>query len=230
MDPAKKSKPLQIDRNKVQFFDNAITEDNEDVPLTNETHPEKNCNLCGLYIFYIIYALYEPKPFHVTGNTNRNEVYYFDHGNCEYLSTTDRPPHLKTDQFAQQTIDCATRFWAEFYGSIHIGIAFVVAFLLQTYRFILYSLVRPATVGCLQTTSDYLMKPLMAVLFNGFIQPPIRFLQNVFAAICDMSTPIANMIGNFLRPIGDIIQSLRLVHVQNCNCAKQDENKEKITV
>lgn len=165
-----------------------------------------------------------------TEKTNRNEFYFFEHGNGQYLSTTDCPPHLKSDQFAQQTIDCATRFWAEFYGSIHIGIAFVVAFLLQTYRFFLYSLIRPATVGCLQMTSDYLVKPLMTVLFNGFIQPPIRFLENVFAAICNMTAPIANMIGNFLRPIGDIIQSLRLVHVQNCDCGKRDENKEKIAV
>lgn len=122
---------------------------------------------------------------------------------------------MKSEQFAQQTIDCATKLCAEFYGSIHIGIAFVVAFILQTYRFILYSIIRPITVGLLQMTSDYFIKPVTATLFNGFIQPPIRFLQNTFLAIYDMTEPIANMFGNFLRPIKDMIQSLRFVEIHN---------------
>lgn len=159
--------------------------------------------------------------------SERNEIYCFDHGNEEYLYTTDCPPHLKSEQFAQHTAHCATRFWAEFYGSIHIGIAFMVAFLLQTYRFILYSLIRPTTVGLLQMTSDYFVKPIIAAIFNGFIQPPIRFLQNVFVAICDMTEPIANMFGNFLGPIKDMIQAFRFIEVNNYNYNHHNNNNNK---
>lgn len=63
------------------------------------------------------------------------EIYYFDHGNAAYFHTTDCPPQLRSDNLAQKTHDVATKFWAEFYGSIHIIIAFMVAFLLQSYRF-----------------------------------------------------------------------------------------------
>lgn len=63
------------------------------------------------------------------------EIYYFDHGNSAYFHTTDCPPQLSSDKLAQITQDTATRFWAELYGSIHIVIAFMVAFLLQSYRY-----------------------------------------------------------------------------------------------
>lgn len=62
------------------------------------------------------------------------EIYYFDHGNSAYFRTTDCPPNIATEIVAQQTTYHATKFWAEIFGAFHVGIAFFVAFILQTFR------------------------------------------------------------------------------------------------
>lgn len=62
------------------------------------------------------------------------EIYYFDHGNSAYFRTTDCPPNIASEMIAQQTTYHATKFWAEIFGAFHVGIAFFVAFILQTFR------------------------------------------------------------------------------------------------
>ena len=62
------------------------------------------------------------------------EIYYFDHGSPLFYRTTDCPPHLISELIAQQTTYHATRFWAELFGSINIGVTFIVTFFLQFYR------------------------------------------------------------------------------------------------
>lgn len=62
------------------------------------------------------------------------EIYYFDHGSPLFYRTTDCPPHLISEMIAQRTTYHATRFWAELFGSINIGVTFIVTFFLQFYR------------------------------------------------------------------------------------------------
>lgn len=61
-------------------------------------------------------------------------TYNFEHGCPEYYKTFDCPPHLISDVLAEQTLHHATRFWAEMFGFINIGVTFFVTFLLQFYR------------------------------------------------------------------------------------------------
>lgn len=151
----------------------------------------------------------------MTDLVERLEIYYFDHGNASYFRTTDCPPHIATEELAQQTIDCATKFWAELYGSLHIVVAFVVAFFLQTFRFILYSIIRPVLVGVVQMTADYLIKPMLTVMFNGLLQPPLVLAFNVFTSVCDMMEPLARMCGHFLKPVADTLRAIRFVEIYN---------------
>lgn len=67
-------------------------------------------------------------------NCENIDIYYFDHGNSAYFRTTDCPPQLVSELLAQKTMSYATRFWAEIFGTIHIGVAFFIAFILQAYR------------------------------------------------------------------------------------------------
>lgn len=70
--------------------------------------------------------------------SKNNEIkvikYEFVHGSPEYYKTFDCPPHLISDVLAEQTVHHATRFWAEMFGFINIGVTFFVTFLLQFYR------------------------------------------------------------------------------------------------
>jgi hypothetical protein len=83
----------------------------------------------------------------------------------------------------------------------------------------LYSIVRAIIVGFLQTTSDYLLKPTFAVLFNGFLQPQFVFARNIFQSICDMIEPIStatiNFLERFIRPFAECVGAFRLVEVKN---------------
>lgn len=64
------------------------------------------------------------------------ETYHFDHGSTSYYRTTDCPPHLISEIIAQRTTFHATKFWAEFFGSINIIVTFIITFFLQFYRWI----------------------------------------------------------------------------------------------
>ncbi|XP_076231925.1 uncharacterized protein LOC143177696 [Calliopsis andreniformis] len=144
----------------------------------------------------------------------RIDIYYFDHGNSAYYRTTDSPPILITDKCAEKTDQAATRFWAEIFGTIHIGTAFVTAFILQLFRFILYSIIRPLTVGILQLFADYFVKPFLSIIFNAFIQPVLILLYNIATSLRDLCEPIAEAIGLFLKEIANLCAAIRLVEIK----------------
>lgn len=134
---------------------------------------------------------------------------------CRYYRTTDCHPVLATDKCAEKTDQAATRFWAEIFGTIHIGIAFVTAFILQLLRFVLYSVIRPLTVGILQLIADYFIKPLLSILFNALVQPVLILLYNIATSLRDLCEPIAEAMGLFLREIANLCAAIRLVEVKH---------------
>ncbi|XP_076387624.1 uncharacterized protein LOC100876945 [Megachile rotundata] len=146
--------------------------------------------------------------------TEKIEIYYFDHGNSAYYRTTDSPPILATERCAEKTDQAATRFWAEIFGTIHIGTAFVTAFILQFLRFILYSIIRPLTVGILQMLADYFIKPCLSIVFNALIQPVLILLYNIATSFKDLCEPIAEALGLFLREIANVCAAIRIVEVK----------------
>ncbi|XP_055546411.1 uncharacterized protein LOC129730817 [Wyeomyia smithii] len=152
-----------------------------------------------------------PQDDEVSPQFENMEIYYFDHGRPEFYRTTDCPPHLVTEALAQSTHHHATKFWAEIFGTINIGATFVISFWLQLYRFLLYGILRAIFVGFLQITADYLLKPLLAVMFNGLIQPPIVFVHNILTALGDMLEPVAKLLGSFIQPFSRLIGSLRFI-------------------
>nr|XP_017003812.2 uncharacterized protein LOC108061906 [Drosophila takahashii] len=140
-------------------------------------------------------------------------IYPFEHGCADYLSTTDTHPKINAIVLADRATTYATHFWAELFGLLHIAVAFVVAFILQSYRFVLYSLVNTLIVGLLHMTSDYLLKPLLTMLFNGYLQPPLIFLYNILCSVRDILEPVANSLNSFMKPLATVGSSIRLVDV-----------------
>lgn len=78
-------------------------------------------------------------------------------------------------------------------------------------------------MGILQITSDYLLKPLLSVIFNGFLQPPLTFIQNIFISFTDVLYPVAKCLGNFLSPFTEIVRGLRLVEVNQLESSNQNQ-------
>lgn len=92
-------------------------------------------------------------------------------------------------------------------------------------------MLRAIIVGFLQITSDYFIKPLLAVLFNGLCQPPFIFIRNVLQSICKMLDPVAKLLTTFLRPIADLVRAFRVVEVKNINRLWQEpKGSQKLKV
>lgn len=43
---------------------------------------------------------------------------------------------VTTEEIAEKTEKYTTRFWAEIFGTIHIGFSFLTSFILQLFRFV----------------------------------------------------------------------------------------------
>uniref|UniRef100_A0A1I8P5J8 Uncharacterized protein n=1 Tax=Stomoxys calcitrans TaxID=35570 RepID=A0A1I8P5J8_STOCA len=217
-DKVKKSKPMGEQKPSLfQRFRDSLAELAHGAP-NRQTQPTSIDSIFSDLPQPDLYA--EPCQCVALGEV-RLGIYPFDHGNADYLKTHDCPPHILSWALAERTTHCATKFWAEFFGSLYIGVAFVVTFLLQTYRFFLYSLINTLLVGLLHMTSDYLVKPLLAVLFNGFLQPPLICCFNILTLLRDILQPIADSLNNFMKPLATLARSVRLVHVS--------QNKKNIT-
>lgn len=145
------------------------------------------------------------------------ELYYFDHGNAAYFRTTDAPPFLISDLVTDQTKYFATKFWAEVFGTLSIGVAFIITLLIQFYRFLLAGILRPIIIGVLQMTSDYFLKPILTVLFNGILQPILIFCYNLLTSICDMFEPLTNLLTQIVQPVAILLGSIRLCEYKPCN-------------
>lgn len=98
-------------------------------------------------------------------------------------------------------------------------------------RFIFQSIVRPLIVGFLQIFSDYFLKPCLAVIFNGILQPIMIFLYNWMTSVRDLLYPLAESIGYFIREIAVICKAMRCFQFRSNNkrfahCKKQTATEE----
>lgn len=73
-------------------------------------------------------------------------------------------------------------------------------------------------MGLIQLISDYFIKPFLAVIFNGIVQPILIFLYNVATSIRDFIKPIAESIGYFIREIAELCRAFRLVQINYKTC------------
>ena len=64
----------------------------------------------------------------------KTEYYPFDHGDSKYYHTTDKAPQLVSDNAAEKVHAHATKFWAEVFGTLNIGVTFFLVFFIQFYR------------------------------------------------------------------------------------------------
>ncbi|XP_060531524.1 uncharacterized protein LOC132705107 [Cylas formicarius] len=166
-----------------------------------------------------------------TQGKTRVDVYYFDHGNSTHFQTTDYPPLVCTEALSEKTEKQATKFWAEIFGTVHIGFSFCTSFALQLFRFVLYSILRPLTIGLMQLSSDYFFKPFLATLFNGIIQPILIFFYNVATSVKDLCHPLAEGVGYFMREFSVLLRAIRIVEVNTGGCESNPHCKcEKIKV
>lgn len=130
-----------------------------------------------------------------------------------YFHTTDMPPVLATEKCVENVSTAYTRFWAGIFGYVHIGLTFFTTLILQIIRCILFSLIRPLTVGIIQLVADYFLKPLLSITFNGIIQPILILFYNIATSFRDCCEPLAMTLGFCLKEFALLLRSCRLVQI-----------------
>lgn len=196
----------------------------ESLPLNESDVPKKNLisKLKGVFSTIRDHKL-DLSPKGGDPKRTQNDIYYFDRGNSDFLRTTDATPAVYSETLLIQTEYYANRVWAELFGILQIAVTFFLSFVLQFYRFILYSVFRMFIVGLFQITSDYFLKPLITVVYNSFIQPPFILLYNIMTSMQDSLIPLAQTVNNFLIPFTNILKSIRLITVNKHAFAVEDE-------
>lgn len=63
--------------------------------------------------------------------------------------------------------------------------------------------------------SDYFIKPLLTIFFNGIIQPILIFFYNIATSFRDLCEPIAQTFGFFIHEIAIFFRAIRLVEINN---------------
>lgn len=154
-------------------------------------------------------------------NPQRIEVYYFERGCTDYLSTTDCSSIPLTEKFVARTGHVLERILSEVCAIPQLLLAAPTILLVQTQKLILISL-RNVFVDTTQTYSDYFLKPLLTVLFNALIQPPMVFVTNIAIGIRNVLKPLWGIFGDLIEPMTKLIGSLHLVRVEKkCNKCEQ---------
>ncbi|CAH0702115.1 unnamed protein product [Spodoptera exigua] len=145
---------------------------------------------------------------------DRVEVYYFEHGSCEFLATCGggggRPTVV--ERAARRSSRLAASLLAELLAAPQLALALPVALALQVARCVLVG-VRGAAAGLVQTMSDYALKPALALAFNALLQPLLVFAANVSRGLRAALRPLAAALADVLEPAARLLAAVRLVDV-----------------
>ncbi|GBP07476.1 hypothetical protein EVAR_4831_1 [Eumeta japonica] len=156
-----------------------------------------------------------PPQRHPMIDPERIEVYYFECGSGGgHLATTDAAPVTRTGNWLARVERFGVRLFAEVLAVPQLVAALPLALLLQLQRSALVC-VRGVLVGSVQTYSDYLLKPVLAVTFNALLRPPLVCAGHTFAACRDALRPIAALLADYVDPAVRLVSAMALVRVHD---------------
>ncbi|CAH2086992.1 unnamed protein product [Euphydryas editha] len=151
---------------------------------------------------------------------DRIEVYHFERSN-EYLCARDAARVTRVERAARRLARPAGALLAELLAVPRVLLAVPVHILLQIGRCMLLG-IRGALTGVLQTVSDQLLKPSLALAFNALVQPPLVFAAQTAGALRDVVRAAALALSDALEPVARLLSSLRVVHIERrCACTQQ---------
>ncbi|CAB3234833.1 unnamed protein product [Arctia plantaginis] len=155
--------------------------------------------------------LYDNEP-------ERVEVYYFEQGAGSFLATSDGGRVTWCERAARRPERVARALLAELSSAATLLGGAPVALLLGVQRAALV-LVRGAVTGAVQTTSDYALKPALALLYNALVQPVLVFACNVARGVRSVLRPLSAAMSEAVEPVARVLSAVRLVDVRlACSC------------
>ena len=72
---------------------------------------------------------------------------------------------------------------------------------------------QPIVHGIFATVGDFIFKPFLSALFNGFLQPLSIFFWNVFTGMRHMFRPIGEILERVFQQFAILFRSIRLFEI-----------------
>ena len=93
---------------------------------------------------------------------------------------------------------------------IRILLSIFIWFFIELFRYIAKHILQPIIHGIFATVGDFVFKPLLSALFNGFLQPLSIFFWNVFTGMRHMFRPIGEILERVFQQFAMLFRSIRL--------------------
>lgn len=148
------------------------------------------------------------------------EVYRFECGDAQYMSTAGAAPPSACERLAGRGTRAAAAAVSGLAGAVGALLALPALLALAVQSAALRS-VRGVTASCVQSVSDYALKPALAVTFNAALRPVLVFVQQVASAVHEAVRPVALTATDCMEPVVRLVAAFRLVEVRlapGCTC------------
>ena len=86
-------------------------------------------------------------------------------------------------------------------------------FFIELFRYTARHIFQPIVHGVFTAIGDFVLKPLLSALFNGFMQPISIFLWNVFTGLRHMFRPVGEILERIFAQIAMLCRSIRLFEI-----------------
>ncbi|XP_052229596.1 uncharacterized protein LOC127843811 [Dreissena polymorpha] len=152
----------------------------------------------------------DPERLFVQDKETGRQIYYFGHGNMRYYEVNTEEDEAKLPQIADRVDKVMQRLWQEVFSLLRILLSFFIWFAVELFRFLAKHIFQPLIVGIFVTLGDYVVKPFLSAVFNGFMQPTSIFCWNVFTGMRHMFNPIGEILRRIFEQMAMLFRSIRL--------------------
>ncbi|XP_052801065.1 uncharacterized protein LOC128231863 [Mya arenaria] len=155
----------------------------------------------------------DPEKLFVRDEDTGRYLYYFGHGNLRYYEVTEDYEEARLPQVADKVDKIMQRVWQEMFAVLRILLSVVIWFTVELARFLARHIFQPIIIGVFVTLGDFLMKPFLSAVFNGFVQPLSIFFWNVFTGMRHMFNPIGEILRKVFEQLAMLFSSIRLFEI-----------------
>ncbi|XP_066275528.1 uncharacterized protein [Branchiostoma lanceolatum] len=156
----------------------------------------------------------ESSPQYSPGNeSNSRSVYPFHQGAVNYLYATERSAHAVMPAIADKSEVMVRRGVQELFGVMRLLVDVFVILAVELARFVFRQVVQNLLIGLLVVMGDHFVKPLVAALFNSFLQPVLMLLWNIATATRTVFGPVIGILRGVALQFAVVLRAFRLVEL-----------------
>lgn len=153
-------------------------------------------------------------PPYITKEEEGGWTYYFGHSDSmQQYDAEDDAEQAFMPRIAEKVERVLKRIYQEFFGAIRILTSIAIILIVELLNFVLKHILQPLIVGILGTLGEFFCKPLLSILFNGFVQPFGIFLWNAAVSFRHMFGPIGDILRRILKEFAMCCRSIKPIQI-----------------